>query len=148
MAVVLSVQLLPFRHHCLESEDRRCNDFQVSLLGGAWTSANKGVIADAFSAKAKDQQAISFCAARHMARSARFEISLYTEEWAAALARCWCHRMQFLLNLSLEHQNVQHIFTQAELDAWVEPSELASAEMGLWNVPRARRRILEIRSLR
>lgn len=139
--------LQKFRDHWRESEEQRCSDFQTTLLGGAWTSKHKGVLADAFSAQAKGERAIAFCIARHMPRSARYEISLYTEQFASVLARAWCHRMQFLLNLAIKHDSDTHAFSPDELASWVEPTELARAEKELQHVPRAATRIAKIRAL-
>lgn len=138
--------LAQFREEWATTEDQRCHDFQVTLLGGSWTAANKGVVADAFSACARGE-AVAWCKTRAIARSARYEISLYGEENASTLARVWCSRMQFLFNLSKKAGNALHVFTQNEKASWVEPSELARVEAELAGVTRAQARIRQIRSL-
>jgi hypothetical protein len=136
-----------FRQQWEESVELRCHDFQVSLLGGSWTAKHRGVIADAFSGAAKGDRARSWCRSRRMAMSSRCEISLYAEEFASVLARCWCSRMQHLFNIAEKHHNDLHVFLPDELASWPEPSELALAERSLVEVPRAAARIAQIRAL-
>jgi len=95
-------ELAKFRAVWAESEDLRCNDFQVSVLGGSWTSKHKGVVADTFSGAARGDTAISWCRSRGTPRSARYEITAYGERRAAALAKAWCSKTQFLLSRCLK----------------------------------------------
>lgn len=85
------------------AEDAPANgdDFRVGVKGGAWTMANRGVSADAASARAANALAIEFCHRRSVPKTVRFELSLYGEANAAILARFWAHRMQYFFDLEV-----------------------------------------------
>ena len=69
-------------------------DFLVSLLGGKWAMESKGVPVVAFQGKARNNSpAEDWCNQYALHRSARFEISMYGEQVASALAHGWCDRM-------------------------------------------------------
>ena len=122
-------------------------DFQVSLLGGAWTLAHRGVVADACSAAARGERAVPWCRSRGMPLSARYDLRLYGEEVAAILARGWCSKMQFLLNESFKTAEPTARLTEAARDRWVPPSELARVELDLAGHRRAQQRLSQIRLL-
>lgn len=130
-----------------ESDDQRCSDFQVSVLGGSWTSKHKGVVADAFSGAARGETAISWCRSRGIPRSARYEITAYGEHSASTLARAWCSKMQFLLNRCLKARDDRLLFSEEQKRAWPEPSDFLQAEAELVGNARARQRISQIRAL-
>ena len=82
----------------LAAEDARaCHDFRVSLLGGAWLMEVKGRAYDAFQGSAIGARATAWCLEYKVARSARFDISLYGEAGSKAFAEEWCRRMQYFL---------------------------------------------------
>ena len=69
-------------------------DFLVSLLGGKWAMESKGVPVAAFQGKARNNSpAEEWCNQYALHRSARFEISMYGEQVASALAHGWCDCM-------------------------------------------------------
>ena len=91
--------------------------------------------------------AVGWCRARHISRSACYEISLYGDHHAAVLARSWRSKMQFLYNQCRRLGDDLHDFSDEEKAAWPEPSDLTLAERELASVPRARARIQQIRNL-
>eukprot|EP00971_Amphidinium_carterae_P192071 3810922-Amphidinium_carterae.1 len=58
-------------------------------------------------------------------KSSRFEISVYTEEGAAALTRLFSARLLFLFNLMQEHGTASQAFEPQHLSTWFEPAEIA-----------------------
>ena len=140
-------QLEKYRQAWQESKEIRCHDFQVSVLGGAWTAKHKGVIADAFSGAAKGELALNWCRARGMPKSARYEISAYGEEFASIFARAWCSKMQYALNVCHKLENDLHRRSSEEHDSWVPPSDLARLQTALAGAARAQRRLRQIRAL-
>lgn len=119
----IMLQLAKVRQSFLEAKEDRCLDFQVTILGGQWTAAHKGVAADAFSAAAKGNMAIQWCKRRAIPQSARYEISLYGQEAAAAMARCWASKMQYMFNICIQLEDELHKLTASELKQWPCPSE-------------------------
>ena len=77
-------------------------DFKVTLRGGQWTLAVRGLVSDGVRAYACGQNAIQFCTIYGTHKSATFSQELYGHEEAHKLAQCWAHRMQFWLNLWIE----------------------------------------------
>ena len=144
----IAEELARFRASWAEAQEGRSNDFQVTVLGGSWTARHKGVVADAFSGSARGDTANAWCRCRGLPRSARYEIALYGEEHAAALARVWCAKMQYLFNVCLEREDDRHALSPAEVAAWPEPSDLGRIERELRGIRQVPLRIAQIRNLR
>jgi hypothetical protein len=140
-------ELRKYREAMLGSQEVRCNDFQVSLLGGAWTAKHKGVLADAFTGAAKGEEALAHCRSRGIPRSARYEISTYGEENAAAFARSWCSRMQYVFNICCAHEDQEHKLTPKEIENWPEPSEFCRLDRELAGSTRAQQRLAQIKAI-
>jgi hypothetical protein len=140
-------ELEKYRQAWQDAKDVRFYDFQVSVLGGAWTQKHKGVLADAFSGAAKGDQSPDWCRARGMPRSARYEISTYGEENASALARAWCSKMQFLFNHCQKLGDDLHKLSPEELEQWVPPSDLQRVERQLADSRQAQQRLRQLRAL-
>jgi len=101
-------------------------DFKVGVLGGAWTLAAKGKVADAIQGVASSVLARDFCTARQIQKSIRFDIEAYGPEICGILARAWCHRMQYFLNAELRDPVVVGRKFGREIVAdYEEPSEMA-----------------------
>ena len=122
-------------------------DFSVTVLGGAWTMAARGVAADAVQASARSPLAKDFCRRRGLPLSARFEISTYSQEHATVMARAWAHRMQLFLNVEIMSEDIAYEFTQQDKDEYVEPTELAATADHFPEGSRAHRRIEGIRMM-
>ncbi len=78
------------------SPEEKPIDFTTSILGGSWTEVNKGVSTDNAVAFATNAEARAFLKKRGIsnAGSAKFSLSLYGEQWAAAMSWYWCLRCQ------------------------------------------------------
>lgn len=82
-----------------------------------------------------------------MLGSARYEIKLYGEVNAAALARAWASKMQYLFNACLEAGDTTRAFSPEEKAKWPEPSELSRVEREMGGSRQAMKRIAQIRQL-
>ncbi|CAE8591268.1 unnamed protein product [Polarella glacialis] len=49
--------------------------------------------------------AVEFCRRRSVNQNSHFHLSVYTEDVCGVLARSWCHRMQYFLNLTLSEDS-------------------------------------------
>ena len=133
------------RQELADLPEARSLDFQVTLLGGAWTLAHRGVVADACSAAARGETAVQWCRSRSMPLSARYERGLYGEEFAAILASAWCPKMQFVLNECLKTAEPAASLPEEVRDRWVPPSELARVDRELAGNRRAQQRRAQTR---
>jgi hypothetical protein len=97
-------------------------DFKVRVLGGEWTWLNLGRVADAISGQSTTDNSKAFCVAYGLHGSIRCDITLYSVEHAASLARAWCNKLQHFLNISLAPDFAGE-FTAAHLTSWVEPPD-------------------------
>ena len=114
--------------------------------GGAWTAAHRGVSFDAYRAEGSNRRADAFLEAQHLPKSARFDVSVYTQAGAALLARTWCEKCQHLYDIAAAHGDERHEFSDAELAMWLEPS--AFADLTEHATGRALQRCLWLRALR
>ena len=106
--------------------------------------STKGVPFDAIQGIARREFANHFCQRRGVQKSIRCDIAAYQQDGCAIMARAWCHRMQYFLNLDLA-RGESHVFTSGDLSEYHEPSEFttwAAAAGG-----RASKRIAQIRTL-
>jgi len=78
------------------SSDQAEMDFKVTLLGGRWTAAHRGVAVDAVRAYATSgQDADTFAKDYNLGAARRFDISRYGMNAAKTLAEEWCRKCQF-----------------------------------------------------
>ena len=104
---------------------RRGYDFKTSLLGGAWLQATQGRAYDAFKAEARTPAAKSWCTGFGLPRSARYDVRLHGERAASVMSLAWAHRLQYFFDLWLSAgSDPGHTFSQAEVEAYQEPSDL------------------------
>ena len=74
---------------------------------------------------------------------------LYGESVANVLARTWVAKMEYLIGLAHQTIDKVHVFTQEELDGFVEPDDFAELVASLDIMPKsASQRIQQIRALR
>jgi hypothetical protein len=75
-------------------------------------------------------------------------ISEYGESESALLCRAWCHRMAHFLHLYMkERLDMRHTFSADEINAYVEPTELAALAAEMHANRRLQTRIRQIRAL-
>jgi hypothetical protein len=89
----------------------------------------KGRAYDAFQGSARGASANAWCLEYTMARSARFDISLYGEAGSKACAEEWCRRMQYFYTMYLDAKDVGHVYSIEDKVSYVEHpdfTELAS----------------------
>ena len=84
-----------------KEEEVSHSDFSTRVLGGAWLLKTKGIPFDAIQGAARNELAKEFCGRRLLQKTMRFDYNVYGGEHCGVLARAWCHRMQWLLNLEL-----------------------------------------------
>ena len=77
--------------------------FPVKLLGGAWTARHRGRAFDAFKAEASSKDVVAFCTRFCMAKSARFDISLYGEAGASLMCQAWSRKMAHFYSCFRRH---------------------------------------------
>ena len=123
------------------------SDFAVTVLGGAWTRAHRGVVADAMQGHAVGQSAKDFCRRRGVPQSARFELSLYSPPHAGVMARGWAHRMQHFMTLEVAARDEAHVFTADEISSYTEPTEFVQVSEVFRGHAQATKRFRAIRSL-
>lgn len=94
-------ELKQFRANWQEREVAPHQHFKVSIRGGAWTAAHRGVAADSVRGEAgtTESQRFQIC---ELSKSATFSVSKYTEHFAHRLAEAWCHRIQFWFDLGAD----------------------------------------------
>ena len=103
-------------------DDEEVVDWQVSVLGGAWTLRHRGVAFNAFrSAPRVGSVAEQWAADYNMGKSARFDMSLYGSSVANDLAKGYSHRCQYFFDIWLCSGNERYTYSQHDLDAYVEP---------------------------
>jgi len=118
----------------------RWEDFQVKVLGGAWTIEHKGVGADAIQGHARGQEAIAFCNSLKVPQSARYETRTYGEEAAGIFARNWTSNTQAFMNIWLDAKQSLTAFSQEHYSPWTEPSEFARQAITLAENSQGRKR--------
>ena len=123
------------------------SDFMTTCLGGKWTKEHKGVDADAVRGHARGESAVTFCEARGVNKSKRFEISVYTFGHAAVFARAWCHRMQYFFNLACEAEDYMCGFSLEQISAYEAPTEFTAAAQALGHERACSRAAAQIREL-
>ena len=132
----------------IEDPKLRLSDFEVKVLGGAWTMAHRGVAADAIQGLARSQEAVHFCKQSKIPQSARYEISLYGEDVAAVFARTWVAKMQAFLNLWRDtKRRPTAAFTVLEYESWAEPSDFTLQARTLGACPKGSKRVEQLRAL-
>ena len=80
-------------------------------------------------------------------RSAVFTFRTYGPESAAALARAWAAKMQFVFNLCRASRDPEHAPTQQELEAWPEQPEFSTCAQRSASVAAVMKRVQQIRRL-
>lgn len=121
--------------------------FIVAVLGGKWTMQHRGVSADAIQAAARGAQAIGWCTACHVPKSARYELATYGAANAALLARTWAAKMTFFYNLATASTELLVSFSLEQKASWPEPSEFTEFARQMSSCPRSSARVQQIRRL-
>ena len=125
---------------------RKGNDFQSSLLGGAWLHAHRGRAYDAFKGEARAAAAKKWCVSHGLAQSARYDVTVYGEAGASVLSLAWVHRVQFLYSCFAEGGEGPDVdYRRAVLEAYREPPDFTALAAGLTG--RAQQRALSLRDM-
>ena len=70
----------------------------------------------------------AWCLQHGLARSARFQLTLYGHALANDLAQAWCHRMHFLWQLASGFEGPgPYLYQQSDFDNYVPPDTLTRA---------------------
>jgi hypothetical protein len=99
------------------------------LRGGKWTGAKKGVAFDCYKPFALNDTAASDFVDLYpsLKLSASFSIALYGDGAALTLARSWIHRHFFFLAIWMAADcSPAYVFTDADVDAYIEPADLVA----------------------
>ena len=98
------------------------------LRGGKWTGAKKGVAFDCYAPSALCDTEASDLVDHYpsLNMSASFSIQMYGDAAALSLARAWIHRHFYFLGVWMAaHCSYPFAFTDAHVNAYVEPAELS-----------------------
>ena len=75
-------------------------------------------------------------------------IARYGEHIASQLCLAWAHKMQYFFSLRDESGDEEYVFSQADVEAYLEPPSYLDMALGLDVVSLAFARVVEIRALR
>ena len=129
----------------MESKDTY---FKVDPRGGPGTAKRTGVGIDTIRARAVDQDTKQWCVRYGLGQTATFEINLYGQEGAIAMAREWSSRMSYFYDLWLEHgASDKHKFDEAERGSYVESPDFAAFARSL-EKPAAKKRLESLRNVK
>ena len=114
-------------------------DWKVVVLGGSLQIKHKCVSFDAVQAMPRaNSRAEQWAVAFGMGKTCRFEISLYGMAVAQTLARAYCHKCQWYFLQHEDAADTKPFFTQADVDAYVEPEAFSELFLSLSGKSRAR----------
>lgn len=119
--------------------------FRAKLLGGDWLIAERSKAFDAWQGACRTKQSERWCVQYTLPKSARFELTFYGDVVAAALARGWCHRMEYFYNLWIAAGSGSYSYTKADVAGYQEPADFIEAAQGFTGKKAAR--VSSIRSL-
>ena len=106
-----------------DDDDVDTPDWKVTVLGGAWTAAHRGVAFDAIRASVRaGSDAEAFAVAYQLGKSARFDISLYGCGAANQLAKAFCHKCQWAFLLWESSGDKNYVFSNSDKEAYIEPA--------------------------
>ena len=91
----MSKDLEAKRNYWQYEQEELPTHFEMTVRGGKWTSAKKGVSADVAAAWASHNDAGIWCKAVFGVQMASFSLKYYTETVAGHLAILWAKRMEF-----------------------------------------------------
>lgn len=101
--------------------------FQMHLLGGPWLEAEKGILYDAFSVSVQESSpAWKWCSRYKFGRSARFEISAYSEEGSYWCAREWKHKAEYYYQIWREVGVKDYKYTEGDVAGYVALPEFVA----------------------
>lgn len=104
-----------------------CSSFRWQPVGGKWTSANKGVVVDAFRAMAVGKEMEVWCKHYRLPMSCTFYLSLYREREAALFCEYWVSKMHRLYEeWQAGGASLGSAIDPACLREWQEPAGFAT----------------------
>lgn len=106
------------------SDDFVATDFETHIRGGRWTAARAGVPFDCIVGRPCTEAARQWIREYGLPSMASYSYRRFGEKTAAILAQAWCHRMQYLLGVYIEHGGGAYHFASADFDAYPEPEGL------------------------
>ena len=120
--------------------------FQWKVMGGKWCMERFGVPYDSFRSTFKSQQAKQFLMKYQFHQSCSFTLAKFGEVLARTLAEYWVSKMAWYFSVWEDKEFGNHIFTQEECDAFVEPEIFTRAFDASEGTVRAR--MVELRALK
>ena len=90
------------REHWRQQAGQGAPDFPIQMRGGQWTAEHTCQATDSVRARARGEDAESFCSIYTLNKSATFSFTAYGQDFALKFAEVWSGRMQFWLDLWLE----------------------------------------------
>lgn len=133
-------QLLAARDAIGEEVETLPEDYRVKVLGGKWTKSHRGVAFDAYKGEGRPGRPTEFLEEYHMGKSARFDVSLYTVEGAACMARTWCNKCQYFYDLYKESGDRRYVFSAQDILGWESPADFLELA-GRLDDPKAKKRV-------
>jgi hypothetical protein len=121
------------------------------LRGGKWTGAMKGVAFDCYAPSALHNTAAYDFVDQYpsLKLSASFSIALYGDAAALTFARAWIHRHFFFLAIWMAADcSPAHVFTDADVDSYVEPADLIALATHAVHGSKTAKRLETIRAIR
>jgi hypothetical protein len=121
----------------------------VIIRGGAWTAKHKGVAADSVAGIARGGVGTTWCKMFKYPQMNSFAFSKFGEANANQLAREFCRRGQFFLNLCVESEEEDHNFAYTEklLSSYVETADFLEFAISLDIESLSFARAMELRKL-
>jgi hypothetical protein len=124
-------------------------DFEVVVMGGAWTIAHLGRACDAWKGKAiaLGGDAAKWATKYGFNTAARFNIDLYGDHGAKLLAKTWCSKCQHFWDIWKHQHDDDYTFSVRDWESWQPSAEFLALRLGLL-APRAKIRCDQLLSQR
>ena len=102
------------RRACEGEAMQAINHFKTSIIGGAWTFANRGVAFDAIKANPKHPESMAWTRKYFPTAQASFAYRKYGDQACSALALLWCRRMEYCFSIYVNQSDPDYVYTRAD----------------------------------